>query len=314
MVALLCSAALLAAPGARADDAKKGAPAASKSEDASQRFRSGVSFYKAKDFAAAMVEFKKAYELAPNYVVLFNIGQTSRELNDYAGALKAFQQYLADGGAKVSAARRKEAQAAIDELVNKVGKLEITLNVAGAEVTVDDVLVGKSPLADGVMVNVGRRKLSATSSGYVPVQRVVDVAGGGETAVSLELVKIELTPPVALPPPPPPSHGIPIVTVVAASATGASLVVTGILGGLAVSAHKSLESDLATFPGNPSAIASDQSRTRTLANATDALIGITAAGAVATTVLFVLPKVSDAWKPSATVGLSPAGVVVRGSF
>ena len=231
-----------------------------------------------------------------------------------AAALKAFQQYLADGGAKVSTARRKEAQAAIDELRNKVGQLKITLNVADAEVTVDDVLVGKSPLADDVMVNVGRRKLSATSTGYVPVQRVVGVAGGGETAVSLELVKVDMTPPVAMPPRPPQSHGVPVVTVVAASATGVSLVVTGILGGLAISAHKSLESDLATFPGNPSTIASDQSRTKTLANATDAFIGITAAAAAATTVLFVLPKVSDVWKPSATVGLSPAGVVVRGAF
>ena len=61
---------------ARADDPKKDAPpVASKSDEASQHFRSGVAFYKDHDFAAALVEFKRAYELVPNYGVLYNLGQ-----------------------------------------------------------------------------------------------------------------------------------------------------------------------------------------------------------------------------------------------
>src|SRR6185369_3894831 len=121
-------------------------------------------FYKDHDFVAAMVEFKRAYELVPNYVVLYNIGQTARELKDYAAALTAYERYLRDGGAKVLAPRKKEVQGAIDELKKKVGAIKITTNVDGAEVLVDDVSVGKTPLADPVVVNVGRRKLSATSS------------------------------------------------------------------------------------------------------------------------------------------------------
>ncbi len=310
---MLSLAALLAAPGARADDPKD-APSASKSEEASRRFKSGVAFYKDHDFTAALVEFKAAYELVPNYNVLYNLGQTARELKDYAAALDAYERYLREGGAKIAPARRKEVAAAVDELRTKVGRLKIAINVDGAQVTIDDVPVGTSPLAAPVTVNIGRRKLSASSSGYVPAQRVVDVAGTGDTDVTLELTKLVTTPPPGTPPPPAPL-AFPIYTWAAAGATGATAIVTVVLGALAVSAHGSLTTALGHFPGDASAIASARSRTKTFANATDAFIGITAAGAVATAALFVFgPRASSPSKPAAAVGVSPWGVVVLGSF
>ena len=114
LLASLVALASFTPASARADDdAKK--VAAPPSEEASQRFRSGVAFYKDKDFAAALVEFKRAYELVPNYSVLYNLGQTGRELKDYAAALEAFEQYLDEGGARVAPARHKEVAAAIVE-------------------------------------------------------------------------------------------------------------------------------------------------------------------------------------------------------
>jgi hypothetical protein len=307
--------ALLAANEARADVKKEAPAAASKSDEASQRFKSGVAFYKDRDFTAALVEFKRAYELLPNYNVLYNLGQTARELKDYAAALTAFERYLGEGGTKVSAARRKEVQAAIDELRKKVGKIKVTTSVDGAEILVDDVAVGVSPLAAPVVVNVGRRKLSATSSGYTPAQRMVDVAGTGETEVTLELTKIGATSP---PPPeaPPPKPGIPVVNWAALGGTGALAVLTGVMGGVAVSAHGSLKSELARFPGDAKAIADAGARTRTFAVAADVFGALTAAGAATTAALFVFaPGASEkAAKPAATVGVSPAGIVVRGVF
>jgi len=304
--------ALLAAGEARAGD-KKDPPAAGKADEASQHFKSGVAFYKDKDFTAAMVEFQKAYDLLPNYNVLFNVGQTARELKDYAAALGAFEQYLKDGGAKVTGARKKEVQSAIDELRKKVGTIKVTTNVDGAEITVDDVVVGTSPLPDALVANVGRHKLGATSSGYTPAQRVIDVAGSAETPVSLELAKIAVTPPPPPPPPEPQKPAIPIATWASLGATGATAIVTGVMGGLALSARSSLKSALATFPGDGKAIADAQARTRTFAVATDVMGGITLAGAAATTVLFLLaPKAAE--KAKVAVDVSPTGVTVRGRF
>lgn len=325
---LTVPAALPAAKLARADDAGKGsAPAASvsaaassssaASDEASKRFRSGVAFYKSKDFVAALVEFKRAYELVPNYTVLYNLGQTARELKDYAAALTAFERYLREGDTKIQAARRKEVATAIDELRSKVGKVKVVTNVSGAEIAVDDVRVGASPLPESVVVNVGRRKVSATLSGYAPVQRVLDVAGQEETTATLELTKIgpatvETSKPVG-PPPPPPVLKTPTIVWVMLSATGALAVATGVTGGLAVSAHDGLQSELGKLPGDPKAISSAQGQTQTFAITTDVLGGLALASAVTTTIVYlVAPRTAE--KPKTTVGVSPTGIVVQGAF
>lgn len=318
----LSLAALPAVNAARADEGAKGsataAPASgSASDEASKRFRSGVAFFKSKDFAAAMVEFKRAYELVPNYSVLYNLGQTARELKDYALALTAYERYLREGDTKIQAARRKEVTTAIEELRGKVGKIKVVTNVSGAEIAVDDITVGASPLPESVVVNIGRRKVSATLRGYAPAQRVLDVAGQEEATATLELTKIgaakvEPSGPVG-PPPPPPVLKTPTIVWVMLSATGALAVATGVTGGLAVSARGGLQSELGKFPGDPKAIAAAQGQTQTFAVTTDVLGGLALASAITTTVLYlVAPRAEE--KPKTTVGISPTGLVVQGAF
>ncbi|MBL9024850.1 MAG: PEGA domain-containing protein [Myxococcales bacterium] len=299
----------------------KDKPAEKGADEASERFRAGVAFYKSRDFEAALVEFKRAYELEPNYRVLFNLGQTSQELNDYASALKSFRQYLSEGGKEVDAARQKKVSGWIEDLEKKVATVTIETNAEGAEILVDDVVVGKAPLDEPVIVNAGRRKLAASAKGYTPTQRVIDFAGSDEKTVSLELVAIEKDrpppPPPPLPPPPATSETeIPVAAWVVLGLTGAGAVTTAVLGGLAVSARGDLDEELARFPGNAAAIEDAQSKTKTLAIATDVLGGLTVAGAVTTGILFgvALSGSGEAEQPEVTAFVTPTGVVLGGSF
>jgi hypothetical protein len=323
-LALLVAAASLAASApCRADDAKDAkkdaVPSVASSDEASRRFKSGVSFYKDNDFAAAMVEFKHAYELLPNFAVLYNIGRTARELKDYAAALAAFEQYLGDGGTKVSPARRKEITAAIDELRHKVGKIKIAASADGAEISVDDRSVGQSPLPASIVANVGQHKVSASLTGHTPAQRMVDVASMEEAAVTLDLPKIEASVPRddGTPPPPPPKRPIPLYAWITAGATGAIGLSAGVTGLVALSAHSSLKTALGTYPGNAATIASDQTKTKNLAVATDVLGALTVGGGVATALVFLLPRRTAESPPPAVgvgVGVGPASVFVRGAF
>ncbi len=328
--ALWISASLLAAvPATTAlgGDAK-GKPASPEApaSEASDRFRAGVGFYKDGDFAAALVEFKRAYELEPNYRVLFNLGQTSQELNDYASALAAYEQYLAEGGKEIDGVRKRKVEGWIEMLSKKVGRITIETNVEGAEILIDDAPVGTTPLGKPVLVNAGRRKFSASLTGYVAAVRTLEVAGLDETKVTLELVKIETDkpPPPTEPkplPPPPPEPGPNIAAWVALSATGVSGVVAGVMGGLAVSARGDLDDALGTFPGNAGTITSAQDKVQTFALVTDIMIGIAAAGAATTVVLFIVdpgaPSTDaqpDPEAPSARLELGPGGLFLRGSF
>jgi len=323
LLATLALATLAVASDAAAQSEK---PGASASDEASRRFRAGVVFYKDRDFAAALVEFKRAYELDPNYRVLFNLGQTSQELNDYASALSAFRRYLDEGGKEIDKARRAKVEGFIDVLKNKVGTITIEVNVEGAEVSVDDVSVGKTPLAKPLLVNAGRRKFAASLSGRHPAVRQEEVAGLDDRTVKLELAEIETAaePPKPLPPtqkpapaPPPPTaktvdeHRTPVGAWTMFAFTGAGAIATGVLGGLALSARSDLDGALATFPGNPAAIEGAQSKVKTFALATDIAGGVTAACAITTLILFVASSGSKGEGPK-SAGLS-RGIRVTGA-
>ena len=83
---------------------------ADNTEEAKSHFQRAVDLFHEADFRAALIEFQRAYDAAPNYKVLYNLGQTAQELQDYAGALKAFRGYLDGGGREIPAARRTHRQ------------------------------------------------------------------------------------------------------------------------------------------------------------------------------------------------------------
>jgi hypothetical protein len=154
--------------------------------EAAKHFQRGVTLYGEADYGGALVEFKRAAELAPNPTVLFNIGQTEYQLRDYAGALRTFERYLAEAGP--TAANRSEVENAVKVLRSRVGRLTITTDPMGADVSVDDVPVGKTPFNKAVLVGVGRIKVVASILGRAPVTRYVDVAADDDVAVAMTLV------------------------------------------------------------------------------------------------------------------------------
>src|SRR6185295_9813157 len=93
-------------------------------QEADKHFEHGVSLYMEADYRAALVEFLRAYELAPNGVVLFNIGETQYQLRDYAAALATFERYLVESPQGDS--HRQLVDANVKELRTRVGRLTIT--------------------------------------------------------------------------------------------------------------------------------------------------------------------------------------------
>lgn len=178
---------MLATPFAAAQSAPAGAASSS---EARTHFERGVTFYNEADYAAALVEFKRAYALAPTWQVLFNVGQSDFQLRDYAGALVTLQQFLDEGKDRVPDERRALVTSELADLANRVGHATITSNAAGAEVTMDDAAVGVTPLSQPVLVSVGIRKLTATLAGRTPIGREVAVAAGETVAVHLDFPEL----------------------------------------------------------------------------------------------------------------------------
>jgi tetratricopeptide (TPR) repeat protein len=299
-------------------------------EEARGRFQRGVQLFREGSFDGALAEFRKAYQVAPSYRLLYNIAQVHYELHDYVEALRAFRQYLNEGQGEVAAERRAQVEMEIAKLEARVATLEITTNVDGGEIWVDDVPVGLSPLRGPVLVNAGVRRVSITKAGRSTAARTVTVAGGERTRVVLQM--LDAVPARLLPEPTAnnvvTSSGRTEVVMepdrtkmwVSLAATGALAVGAGTFALLARKAKDDFDKELNSFPTTRERVDASRSRLITFAALTDGL-GAAALLAGGLTVYFALstPDERVAATPAprkASVQLSPTvgGAVLHGRF
>lgn len=291
-------------------------PNQAENDEGRARFLRGVQLFREGDFRSALVEFRRAYDISKNFKVLYNIGQTEYELADYAGALRSFERYLQGGGAEIEPARRAQVEEDLKKLSARVARVEIKSNAQGAEVLVDDVVVGVTPLPEAVLVSIGRRKISLQKGGAVSPARFVDLAGGDKTSVTIELAESKPIAPVATPAPlPPPPAEPPSRTGlwVSLAVTGGLAIGTAVLGGLAVAAHSDAEAKLGTLGVKAQDVADAHSKTKTLSLVADIMGGATIAMIGATIVIGVTSGKGEPPK-AATITVNPRGLALGGAF
>jgi tetratricopeptide (TPR) repeat protein len=301
-------------------------------------FSRGVEYYKDEDYRNAMVEFKRAYELAPNYKLLYNLGQTAQDLKDYAFALKSLERYVSEGGNEIAPERKSEVLANIRKLKQRVAEVTIHSNLNDAELLVDDVPVGRTPLASALVVSAGRRSISLTK-GSVTTVRTIEVAGGERTELTLNLETprphASSTPKTAEPagaqpqgadvrksgPTPTTKHTsqqperASNPTWIGVVATSVFAVAAGVTGGLALAAKRDFDARLDDYPITPDDVKAARSKTQKLALATD-ILGGAAVLSCGITVWMALSNSSSDTRSAKHLGLTiaPTGLTARGSF
>lgn len=207
LLAALSMPALASAQSAAPPEERPPANAEQKQE-AARRFEHGIKLYEEGDYALALAEFERVYELVPDYRVLYNIGQMNMQLGRYARALRILREYVSRGGDELPPDRRGAVQADLRLLETRTATLDLDVQPAGAEIWLDGVLVGRSPLAEPLVVDVGQRTVQVRVRGYVARTQTVTLAGGDRREVSVVLQEERATTaaqpqPKARPEPPP---------------------------------------------------------------------------------------------------------------
>ncbi|HEV8548889.1 MAG TPA: PEGA domain-containing protein [Polyangiaceae bacterium] len=318
---VLCASVCSLSAVARAEGAPSTPPASSETDvdQARQRFQRGAELYKEGSFDAALAEFLRAYELAPNYRVLYNIAQVELERHDYAAALKYYQDYLRQGGTDLPAERREQVEGEVRALGNRVSELTITSNVAGAELSIDGAPAGVLPLDGPVIVSAGVRRLSLRKAGYPPNERTLTVVGGDKTQLRLDIEDARWGAGAAPPASAarqdssaPSSHTGLWIGVATTAALAGTAVVFGVL---TVKADDKLDEKLQTFPGNAQEIDDARSKLKLYAGLTDGFAAGAVVSALVTTSFVIFgssgDKSSVAGKNKARARLVAAGSGVR---
>lgn len=305
-LAFAAAALLSLSPLVAGAEAPAPATAAGAASGANAHFKRGIELYGEGDFNAALIEFRRAYELDPRYQALYNIGETYFQLQDYASALKTLDKYLKDGGDQVPADRREEVQRDIEKLRSRVATIAVASRTPGVDIAVDDVPMGRTPLAGPLTVSAGRRKITASRPGKPPVTQIVEVAGGDSKSIALDIAGD--APGEAEKP-----RSVPVAPWVVTGVLAAGAVVTGVM---AVGASSSLKDELAKMPGDAGAISSAHGKAFALGVTTDVLAGaaIVMAGVSIYFTAAAQPS-KKAEKPAAALRvLGPAEVAPAGSL
>ncbi len=307
-VAVFCVASLAGA-SAGADTREK---------QARESFRLGTELFDSGKFEQAAIAFARAYELKPSYRILFNIAQSENELGHYAAALKAYVRYLLEGGDRIDEERTAQVNEEIERLNALVGSIIISCEIEGATVMIDGEIRGETPLAEQIFVDLGRHEVVVKHGGERLHRQVVKVAGGQKVKVNVEVggavgdrepddagSKGEQ--------PDDDDRGL------APAAFYTSLGLTGALGITTLALEIGVQSkidEVENDPSNKKAVDSGKS----LQTAERVVLGITAAGVVATAVIAIFTDFEEASEDDPEVVVSPsagstgAGIAVQGKF
>jgi hypothetical protein len=160
--------------------------------EARERIARGLALFDEGSYDAALAEFRRAYEIAPNHRVLYNIGRVFEMQGDVVRAADYYSRYLAEASA--TDPRRREVDERLARQQARIGRVRIETDVPGAEILIDGELAMdprgvplRTPLAEPIALRAGFYRIGARAHGRAPAEREIDVAGSVEQAITFEL-------------------------------------------------------------------------------------------------------------------------------
>lgn len=185
----IATASLVSFPTLRSRAATVAASASpsSSSKSAAQLKAEGDAAFDAFLYGDALALYGQAYELSHDPALLFNRGRALQALGRYPEALTMLTRFQAEAP-KELLARAPGLTKLIADVRARVAVLQVVCNVGGAQVIVDDRVLGETGALSNVPLDAGTVILKVQREGYFPVRREVKLLGGTTTTVDVQLL------------------------------------------------------------------------------------------------------------------------------
>lgn len=225
----------VAAPKVHAEDQKASSPETTVMTDkARELYEDGLVSYKKSKWLEARASFLAAWSLNKHWQIAGNLADCEFELGKYRDAAEHAAYYLHNSPTD----RHRRAEELLNKVKMKIAVLTVTVDLPGADVLVDDVLMGRAPLPAPLFLEPGARKVTARLAGRPDVIKTITAAGGASELVNLSF-------PPELPAVPIPDRGRNKAIVVSGAAVagvalGAGVVLTILSAGKASDADAQL--------------------------------------------------------------------------
>lgn len=138
--------------------------------------REALSEYTAKNFPEARALFAEAHRLYPNARTLRGLGMTAFELRSYRESIAYLSEALASQVKPLDGSLRAETERLLARAERFVGKLNLEVNPASAEVLLDGNLI-QVAAGTPLLLEVGEHALEFRADGYTSETRSLYVKG-----------------------------------------------------------------------------------------------------------------------------------------
>jgi hypothetical protein len=158
-------------------------------------YAEGEELFRKELYAAAIDNFRKAHEIIPHPVNLYNIARAYEKLGDADNCVTGYEAYLdffrrANSGKDPSDIVDVRASIAKCQLLRRP-EVTIKSDPAGAKIYLDDKtkLLGQTPFT--MQLDPGRYQLYLTLDGYLPFEEAFEVRPGQPVSLSFKLEKFQ---------------------------------------------------------------------------------------------------------------------------
>jgi hypothetical protein len=153
---------------------------------AAERKKAGDQAMEGLRYADALAAYGEAYAVTKDPALLYNMGRALQAQSRFPEALEKLRAFEAAASPELKARVPRLAKL-IEEIGAKVSTLTIRVNMEGARVLVRDAVVGKAPLPAPLALGAGPAVVEVEAEGFYPAKKSVELVGGGELTVELEL-------------------------------------------------------------------------------------------------------------------------------
>lgn len=170
----------------------------SESEDYVQR---GIELRRMGQNREALSAFEQAYRLEPTIRAGAQIALAHQALGEWVEAERGLERALTSGDDPWIARYHEDLERALSIVRAHLGWLVVEVNVAHAELVVDDTSHHELPSSEPVRVTAGSISMEVRAPGFVPIRRAVDVDPGAQVHVAVDLESMPPSSPLDAPRP-----------------------------------------------------------------------------------------------------------------
>lgn len=160
------------------------------------RYKEAYAAIERKDWPTARLLLQRLWEEFHTYDVAASLAQVNYQLKDFAAAAGHMAFAAANLPPKEKPETAERFRTGLAELKELVGAVKVSVDVAGATVTLDGRPVGVSPLDSELFVDGGPHWLEAKLEGHGTASQRFYSSAGEELSVALELARPQAPPEV----------------------------------------------------------------------------------------------------------------------